>query len=62
MKQADKATPASVMLTPAVRRRNRRVGLLLTLVAMLAALWTPWAVSHHLLYPAEETWSFHFGK
>lgn len=62
MKQADNAVPAPISLAPELRRRNRRVGLLLTLVAMLAALWTPWAVSHHLLYPAEETWSFHFGK
>ncbi|HEY7855047.1 MAG TPA: hypothetical protein VIC32_01285 [Terriglobales bacterium] len=45
-------------LPPQVRRRNRRLGLLLGLVALACALWTPYATHHGWIQPIETTFAF----
>ncbi len=43
-------------LDPRIRRRNRRLGLLLSFLAIGFALSSLWFVRHHWIYPAPVKW------
>lgn len=50
-------------LPASTRRRNRRLAWFITVLALLSAAWTPWAVRHGWIYPEETTFSFpHWSK
>lgn len=52
------ATDDMKRLSPRMRRRNRRLGLLLAAVALACALFAPWAVHRGWIYPQETTFAF----
>ena len=45
-------------LPPDLRRRNRRLGWLITVIAVACLLWSHWAVVHGWIYPESATYAF----
>ncbi|MGH9393138.1 MAG: hypothetical protein ACRD1E_03145 [Terriglobales bacterium] len=47
-----------ITVSPQIRRRNRRLGWAIALLALACALWTPYAAHHGWIYPEETTFAF----
>jgi len=45
-------------LTPQLRRRNRRLGWAIAILALASAACAPYAVTHGWIYPQETTFAF----